>query len=79
MTCTHQDLAATGPPSRFNITGILRLGTYNGIEVNLRPYFDGGLISTNRGNKATSVNFLDGGDFFSIRENKAASSMSTNQ
>ncbi|RAL60902.1 hypothetical protein DID88_010227 [Monilinia fructigena] len=63
----------------FNITGILGYGTYDGIEVHLRPYFNGGLISTNRGNKATSVNFLDGGDVFTIRENKPANSMSTNQ
>ncbi|KAB8291776.1 hypothetical protein EYC80_006571 [Monilinia laxa] len=69
----------TSPPTRFNITGILRHGTYDGIEVNLRPYFNGGLISTNRGNKATSVDFLDGGDVFTIRENKPANSMSTNQ
>lgn len=42
------------------LTGIVNKGTYNGTSVNLLPYFNGMLNSTNRGGSmGVSVNFLD--------------------
>ncbi|KAJ8068453.1 hypothetical protein OCU04_004008 [Sclerotinia nivalis] len=64
---------------RVNVTGILFNGTYNGIKVNLSPYFDGGLFSTNVGGKPISVNFLDGGGLGTLWSFKVADSMSSNQ
>ncbi|KAF2763158.1 hypothetical protein EJ05DRAFT_534560 [Pseudovirgaria hyperparasitica] len=44
------------------VPGILAPGNVNGTDVNLLPYFDGSLASTNRNGEAVSVNFLaDGG------------------
>ncbi|MCJ1330677.1 hypothetical protein MMC10_007362 [Thelotrema lepadinum] len=44
------------------VNGILNNGTYNGTAVNLLPYFDGGLASSNRGGSSgVAVNFLDDG------------------
>jgi hypothetical protein len=51
----------TEAPNDVNISGILNNGTVNGTTVNLLKYFDGSLLSTNRGGKAVSVDFLDGG------------------
>jgi hypothetical protein len=45
----------------INVPGILNNGTVNGTTVSLLKYFDGSLLSTNRGGKAVSINFLDGG------------------
>jgi len=50
------------------VTGILNKGTYNGTDVNLLPYFDGSLKSTNRGN-ATSLSFLDDGGAAPLMKN----------
>jgi len=44
----------------ISVTGILNPGTYNGAHVNLLPYFDGSLLSTNRGS-AKGISFLDDG------------------
>lgn len=44
-----------------HVPGMLKPGFYNGIKVNLLPYFNGDLESTNRGGKPVSVNFLDKG------------------
>jgi hypothetical protein len=44
-----------------NVPGILAPGVYNGEAVNLLPYFDGTLASSNRGGQAVAINFLDGG------------------
>ena len=42
--------------------GILTPGDYNGTAVDLLPFFDGGLASSNRGGTAgVAVNFLDDG------------------
>jgi len=49
------------PGSLVTVPGILAPGVYNGEAVNLLPYFDGSLKSSNRNGKAVSVNFLDGG------------------
>ena len=65
MIRTH--IHATGtknptlPGSMVSVPGILAPGMVNGEAVNLLPYFNGGLMSTNRNGQAVSVNFLDGG------------------
>ncbi|KAF2155285.1 hypothetical protein K461DRAFT_276484 [Myriangium duriaei CBS 260.36] len=44
------------------VTGIVKPGMYNGVKVDISPYFTGALNSTNRGGSSgVSVNFLDGG------------------
>ncbi|KAI9650044.1 hypothetical protein NHQ30_000057 [Ciborinia camelliae] len=49
------------PTFGVHVPGIINPGFYNGIKVNLLPYFNGDLESTNRGGKPVSVNFLDDG------------------
>lgn len=62
------------------VTGILNPGVYNGTEINLLPYFDGGLNSTNTGGMAgTSVNFLDDGGAVPLTMNMPANGTSSNQ
>lgn len=49
-------------PNHNAVPGILAPGEIDGKKVNLAPYFNGGLASTNTGGKmGESVNFLDGG------------------
>jgi hypothetical protein len=49
-------------PNKNAVPGILAKGEYMGTEVNLLPYFDGTLASSNRGGSAgVSINFLDDG------------------
>jgi len=61
------------------VTGILAPGKYNGTDVNLLPYFDGSLVSTNRGS-AKAVNFLDDGGAAPLMKNMAsAGNMTSNQ
>ncbi|KAK6595461.1 hypothetical protein H4I96_09780 [Botrytis cinerea] len=67
------------PTSGVMVNGILREGSYNGIKVNLLPYFNGGFVSTNGGNKPLSVNFLDGGGANSLRNYQPANSDKSNQ
>lgn len=60
--------------------GILTPGTYNGESVNLLPYFNGGLKSTNTGGKCgMSVNFLDSGGAAPLKMNKPANSVNSRQ
>ncbi|KAK5742974.1 hypothetical protein LTR17_002986 [Elasticomyces elasticus] len=49
--------------ANINVPGILGQNqTYNGTKVNLLPYFDGSLASSNRGGKeGVAINFLDDG------------------
>ena len=48
----------TQPNVGVEVPGILAKGTYNGTEVNLLPYFNGDLASSNRGGSmGVSVNF----------------------
>ncbi|KAH7409685.1 hypothetical protein BKA64DRAFT_732296 [Cadophora sp. MPI-SDFR-AT-0126] len=62
------------------VAGILAKGTYNGVEVDLLPYFNGGLLSTNRGGKSgVSVNFLDDGGAVPLMMNKPANGTSSLQ
>jgi hypothetical protein len=52
----------------------------NNTEVNLLPYFDGGLASTNNGGiMGVSVNFLDGGGAAPLMMNMPANDTSSNQ
>lgn len=53
---------------------------YNGTAVNLLPYFNGELASSNRGgDSGVSVNFLDGGGADPIKQNMPANNTSSNQ
>ncbi|CAG8976396.1 hypothetical protein HYALB_00012543 [Hymenoscyphus albidus] len=70
----------TQPNVGVSVPGILAAGTYNGTAVNLLPYFNGGLASTNRGgNVGQAVNFLDGGGAAPLRSNMPANDQSSNQ
>ena len=51
----------TEPNVGVAVPGILAPGTVNGEDINLLPYFNGELKSTNRRGEASSVNFLDDG------------------
>jgi len=67
-------------PNMNAVPGILASdATFNGTKVNLVPYFSGGFVSTNRGNKSTSVNFLDGGGAAPLKKNMPANDMTSNQ
>jgi len=62
------------------VPGILANGTYMGTPVNLLPYFDGGLASSNRGGSSgVAVNFLDDGGATPLTLNKPANGTSSNQ
>jgi len=61
------------------VPGILANGTVNGKTVSLLQYFDGALLSTNRGGKAVSLNFLDDGGAVPLMMNKPANGTSSNQ
>lgn len=69
----------TMPNVGVKVPGILAKGDVNGTAVNLAPYFSGGLASTNRGDKATCVNFLDGGAAEPLMKNMPANDKSSNQ
>lgn len=63
----------TMPNVGVKVPGILASGTYNGAEVNLLPYFNGQLASSNRGGSSgVSVNFLDGGGAAPLMKNMPA-------
>lgn len=61
-------------PNKNAVPGILAKGTFQGQEVNLLPYFDGTLKSTNRSGSAVAVNFLDDGGPVPLKLNKPANS-----
>ncbi|KAJ5667810.1 uncharacterized protein N7477_006380 [Penicillium maclennaniae] len=71
----------TQPNVGVSVPGILNPnGTYNGTKVNLVPYFDGGLASSNNGGKmGVAKNFLDGGGAAPLMKNMPANDMSSNQ
>ncbi|KAH9209804.1 hypothetical protein DL95DRAFT_476289, partial [Leptodontidium sp. 2 PMI_412] len=53
---------------------------YNGVEANLLPYFNGALLSSNRGgSKGVSVNFLDDGGAAPLMMNKPSNTTNSNQ
>ncbi|KZP34438.1 hypothetical protein FIBSPDRAFT_809691 [Athelia psychrophila] len=67
-------------PNHNAVPGILSPnGTFNGTAVNLVPYFSGALMSTNRNDTATSVNFLDDGGAAPLMKNMPAAGTSSNQ
>lgn len=62
------------------VPGILAPGTVNGTAVNLLPYFNGGLASSNRGGSSgVAVNFLDDGGALPLMMNKPANGTRSNQ
>lgn len=62
------------------VAGILAPGYYEGVYVQLLPYFDGALLSTNNGgNCGQSTNFLDGGGAAPLMKNLPADNTSSNQ
>lgn len=69
----------TKPNVGIAVPGILAPGVVNGTKVNLLPFFDGGLASTNRGGKAVAVNFLDDGAAAPLLKNLPANGQSSNQ
>lgn len=72
----------TKPNVGIKVNGILNPGTYNGVKVNLLPYFDGGLASTNsisNTGDAIAVNFLDGGGAAPLEMNMPSSNSSSAQ
>lgn len=71
----------TQPNVGVAVPGILNPnGMYNGTKVNLLPYFDGGLASTNNGGKmGVAQNFLDGGGAAPLKKNMPADDTTSNQ
>lgn len=70
----------TKPNVGIAVAGILANGTYNGTAVNLLPYFDGMLASSNRGGSSgVAVNFLDGGGATPIMNNMPSNNTASNQ
>jgi hypothetical protein len=54
--------------------------TYNNTKVNLLPYFDGSLASTNTGGKTgKAINFLDDGGATPLKKNKPSEGTTSNQ
>jgi hypothetical protein len=77
---SYSPLPDTKPNVGIAVPGILKAGTYNGTAVNLLPFFDGSLLSTNVGGlSGVSVNFLDGGGAAPLMMNLPANGTSSNQ
>ena len=69
----------TQPNVGVALPGILAPAVYGGEQVNLLPYFNGCLESTNVNDKPASVNFLDGGGAAPLMMNMPANNMNSNQ
>ncbi|KAL0933633.1 uncharacterized protein CTRU02_210432 [Colletotrichum truncatum] len=70
----------TTPNVGVKVPGILAPGVYNNANVNLLPYFNGELKSSNRGGSSgVSVNFLDGGGAAPLMKNMAANDEKSKQ
>lgn len=67
------------PNVGVKVPGILAEGEVDGKTVKLAPYFSGALKSTNRDDKPTCVNFLDGGAAEPLMNNKPANDEKSNQ
>ncbi|KAL6707492.1 hypothetical protein ACN47E_004062 [Coniothyrium glycines] len=67
-------------PNKNAVPGILAKGQYMGQDVNLLPYFDGTLKSSNRGGSSgVSINFLDDGGAAPLLKNMPSNGNSSNQ
>lgn len=72
--------ADTTPNVGIAVPGILAPGKVDGVDVNLLPYFDGSLASSNRGGSSgVAVNNLDGGGAEPLKKNMPANSNTSNQ
>lgn len=73
----------TQPNVGVAVNGILNPGTYNGTNVNLLPYFDGSLLSTNSddgSSQGVSMSFLDDGGAAPLKMNQPSNgNVSSNQ
>ena len=69
----------TQPNVGVAVPGILAKGMYNGTAVDLLPYFDGGLASTNNNGNPVAQNFLDDGGAAPLMMNMPANGTSSNQ
>ncbi|PHH66153.1 hypothetical protein CDD81_216 [Ophiocordyceps australis] len=70
----------TMPNTGVKVPGILAPGQVNGEPVNLLPYFDGSLKSSNRGHgHGEAINFLDGGGAEPLKKNMPANNMHSRQ
>jgi len=69
----------TQPNVGIAVPGILAKGKFNGADVNLLPYFNGALLSTNGGGKGVSQNFLDDGGAAPLTMNKPSNGTSSAQ
>lgn len=68
------------PGALNDVPGILAPGYFQGVYVQLLPYFDGELLSTNNGGSCgQSTNFLDGGGATPLTKNLPADNTSSNQ
>lgn len=61
------------------LPGILAPAYYGGEQVNLLPYFNGCLKSTNNNGMPVSVNFLDGGGAAPLMQNMPANNVNSAQ
>ncbi|KAF2798870.1 hypothetical protein K505DRAFT_333101 [Melanomma pulvis-pyrius CBS 109.77] len=67
-------------PNMNAVPGILAKGKYMDKEVNLLPYFDGTLLSSNRGGESgVSINFLDDGGAVPLMNNMPANGTKSEQ
>ena len=69
----------TQPNVGISVPGILNKGEYGGEAIDLLPYFDGGLVSTNNNNMSSVMSFLDGGGAVPLMQNKPANDTTSNQ
>ena len=70
----------TQPNVGIKVPGILAPGNFNGTAVNLLPYFNGGLNSSNRGGDVgVAINFLDDGGAAPLMKNSPATGKDSNQ
>lgn len=67
------------------LTGILNPGVHDGVPVNLLPFFNGSIASTNLNNLAVGINWLDDGgktplvDFMSNKTDTVVLSPASNE
>jgi hypothetical protein len=69
----------TQPNTGVAVPGILAPAVVNGESVNLLPYFNGCLYSTNVNDAPSAVNFLDGGGAAPLMMNMPANDANSNQ